>query len=154
VQGWAERFWERQGWHGNLATELPLRVWHATEGQPGRAGILTCYITGSLTSEVRQLSQEALLGVLRREIEPATGPWQETPERVMTTDWTGDVYAGGGWIVHPLRSEDDWRAILGEPHGHCVFTGEHLASEHGTTMEGALRSGHETARRLLARRAP
>jgi monoamine oxidase len=149
----AERFWERQGWHGNLATDLPLRVWHATEGQPGAGGILSWYITGAPTREVQQLSQKALLQVLLRAIEPAIGLWKGTPERVMTVDWAGDAYARGGWIVYPLPSNDALRAILGEPHGHCVFAGEHLATEYGTTMEGALRSGHAAAWMLLARRA-
>lgn len=149
----AERFWEHQGWNGNLATDFPLRVWHATERQPGTGGILTCSMTGSPTREAQQLSQEALVEVLTRELEPVIGPSQGTPERVMMTDWTGDPYSGGGWIVYPLQSNDDLRTSLGEPHGHCFFAGEHLATEYGTTMEGALRSGHEAARMLLARLA-
>jgi monoamine oxidase len=52
-----------------------------------------------------------------------------------------------------LPSDADLRTILGRPHGSCVFAGEHLASEYGATMEGALRSGHEAARMLLARLA-
>jgi monoamine oxidase len=147
----AERFWQRQGWNGNLATDLPLRVWHATERQAGAGGILTCSMTGSPAHGVRPLSQEALLEVLMRELEPVIGPWQETLERVTTVDWIGDAYAGGGWIVYPLPSNDDLRTILGQPHGHCFFAGEHLATEYGATMEGALRSGHEAARMLLAR---
>jgi monoamine oxidase len=146
----AERFWQCRGWNGNLATDLPLRVWHATEGQPGTEGILTCYLTGSPAREVRQLSQEALLEVFRRQLEPVIGPWKGMLERVITTDWMGDAYAGGGWIVYPLPSNDALRTILGEPHGHCLFAGEHLASEYGATMEGALRSGHEAARMLFA----
>jgi monoamine oxidase len=90
----AERFWERQGWNGNLATDLPLRVWHATERQPGMGGILTCYMTGSPTRELPQLSQEALLEVLLPELEPVIGPWQGTLRRVMTVDWMGDAFAG------------------------------------------------------------
>jgi monoamine oxidase len=119
----------------------------------GAGGILSWYITGAPTREVQQLSQEVLLQVLLHEIEPAIGLWKGTPERVMTVDWAGDAHARGGWIVYPLPSNDALRAILGEPHGHCVFAGEHLATEYGTTMEGALRSGHAAAWMLLARRA-
>src|SRR5262245_39391428 len=149
----AERFWERQGWNGNLATDFPLRVWHATEREPGTGGILTCYLTGSPTPEVRQCSKEALLEVLLRELEPVIGPRKGMLERVVTIDWTRDAYAGGGWIVYPLQSNDDLRTILGQPHGQCFFAGEHLATEYEATMEGALRSGHEVAQMLLARRA-
>jgi monoamine oxidase len=145
-----ERFWQRQGWNGNLATDLPLRVWHATEGQAGTGGILTGYLTSVPARDIRLWSPETLLEGLRRETEPASGPWPRMPERVLTTDWTGDAYAGGGWIVYPLSPNDDLRTIAGQPHGHCSFAGEHLATEHGATMEGALRSGHEAARRLLA----
>jgi monoamine oxidase len=102
---------------------------------------------------VQQLSPEALLEVLHRELEPVIGPWKGMLERVITVDWTGDTYAGGGWIVYPLPSNDALRMILGQPHGRCFFAGEHLATEYGTTMEGALRSGHEAARMLLARLA-
>jgi monoamine oxidase len=149
----AERFWEGQRWNGNLVTDLPLRVWHATERQPGTGGILTCYLTGSPTHRLQQMSQEALLAVLRRELEPVIGPGQGTLRRVIIVDWMGDAFAGGGWIVYPLQSNDDLRTILGQPHGYCFFAGEHLASAYGATMEGALRSGHEAARMLLARRA-
>ena len=149
----AERFWERQGWNGNLATDLPLRVWHATERQPGMGGILTCYMTGAPAREVQLYPPETLLKVLRREIEPVIGPWLGTLRRIMTVDWMGDAFAGGGWIIYPLQSENNLWTILREPHGHCFFAGEHLASAYGATMEGALRSGHEAARRLLARLA-
>lgn len=44
-------------------------------------------------------------------------------------------------------------APLGAPHGHCLFAGEHLATEYGGTMEGALRPGHEAARMLLSQLA-
>jgi hypothetical protein len=146
-----ERFWERQGWNGNLATDLPLRVWHATERQPGTGGILTCYITGSPARTMQPWSRRALLAGLRRALEPVIGPWQGTLKRVITVDWMGDAYAGGGWIVYPLPSNDGVRTILGQPYGHCVFAGEHLARAYGTTMEGALRSGQEVARMLLTR---
>jgi monoamine oxidase len=148
----AERFWERQGWNGNLATDLPLRVWHATEGQSGTGGILTCYLTGTPTPRLQQISQEALLAALRRKLESVIGPWQGTPERVITIDWRREAYAGGGWLVYPLQPNAGLRTSLGEPHGRCFFAGEHLATEYGATMEGALRSGQETAQRLLARR--
>jgi monoamine oxidase len=149
----AERFWERQGWHGNLATDLPLRVWHATENQPETGGILSCYMTGAPACEVRQWSPKALLEVVHRELEPVSGSWQETLEQVVTTDWTADAYARGGWSVYPLPSNDDSRTIVGEPYGHCFFAGEHLAAKYGATMEGALRSGYEAAQLLLARLA-
>jgi monoamine oxidase len=82
----AERFWERQGWHGNLVTDLPLRVWHATESQPGVGGILTCSLVGGPTRLARQLPHEALVETLWRELAPALRGWQGTPERVIATD--------------------------------------------------------------------
>jgi monoamine oxidase len=148
-----KRFWERQGWNGNLATDLPLRVWHATEHQPGIGGILTCYMTSAPPRQMRQWPSEALLEVVRREIEAASGSWQGTLGQVVTTDWTADAYAGGGWSVYPLPSNDDSRTIVGEPHSHCFFAGEHLAAAYGGTMEGALRSGYAAAQVLLARLA-
>jgi monoamine oxidase len=146
----AERFWQGQGWHGNLVTDLPLRVWHATESQPGTGGILTCSLAGAPTRLARQLSQEALVEMLFRELAPALGGWKGLPERVIATDWVGDAFAGGGWMVEPLPSHEGLRALLGEPHGRCFFAGEHLATEYSAFMEGALRSGHQTARQLIA----
>ena len=110
-------------------------------------------MTSAPTREVRQWSPEALLEVVHRELEPVSASWQGTLERVVTTDWTADAYAGGGWSVYPLPSNDDSRTIVGEPHGHCFFAGEHLAAAYGATMEGALRSGYEAAQLLLARPA-
>jgi protoporphyrinogen oxidase len=36
-----------------LATDLPLRVCHATEKQPGTSGVLTGYLTGAPAREMR-----------------------------------------------------------------------------------------------------
>jgi monoamine oxidase len=146
----AERFWKGQGWHGNLATDLPLRVWHATESQPGTGGILTCSLVGAPTRLARHLSQEALVEMLFRELAPALGGWQGIPERVIATDWVGDAFAGGGWMVEPLPPQAGLRTLLGEPHRRCLFAGEHLDAEYSTYMEGALRSGQEAARQLIA----
>jgi monoamine oxidase len=112
--------------------------------------ILTCYLTGAPTRDMRLWSQEALLEGLRREIEPVIGPWPGMPERVLTTDWTGDAYAGGGWSVYPWPPNDDLRTIAGRRHGRCTFAGEHPASAYRATMEGALLSGNEAAGGLLA----
>jgi monoamine oxidase len=146
----AERFWECQGWHGNLATDLPLRVWHATESQPGTGGILTCSLTGAPTRLARRLSAADLFEMLRRELAPGLGGWQGIPERVTLTDWVGDAFAGGGWMVDPLPPQAGLRTLLGEPHGRCLFAGEHLDPEYSTYMEGALRSGRQAAQQLLA----
>ena len=110
-------------------------------------------MTGAPTRDVRQWSSEALLAVVHRELEPVSGSWQGTLERVVTTDWTADAYAGGGWSVYPLPSNDDSRTIVGEPHGHCFFAGEHLTAAYEATMEGVHRSGREAAQRLQARLA-
>jgi monoamine oxidase len=148
-----ERFWEHQGWNGNLASDFPLRVWHATEGQPGTGGILTCYVTGAPAREVQPLSPEARLAVLLRVLAPALGPPPGTLAQVVTTDWMGDGYAGGGWGVYPFQTAEEVRRRVGAPHGPCVFAGEHLASEDRGTMAGAVRSGHEAAQQLLTRLA-
>jgi monoamine oxidase len=53
-------------------------------------------------------------------------------------------------MVDPVPSQDGLRTLLGQPHGRCLFAGEHMATEHSACMEGALRSGREAARQLLA----
>jgi hypothetical protein len=110
---------------------LPLRVWHATEHQAGTSGILTCFMTGAPAHEARLFSPEALLEMLLREIGPVIGRWQGSPEHVVTMNWMGDAYAGGGLAFGTRSGTDD-------PGTACrIIVGSRRAERPGAAVEVA-----------------
>ena len=83
------------------------------------------------------------LGRLRPELELVSA------EAVLAR-WDDDPWAGAAYSVAP---EPDLVAALSETLGPLAFAGEHLGGRFHGLMEGALRSGHEAANRLLAHAA-
>ena len=87
------------------------------------------------------------------------GPWLEAlramnPDLTFVDDpvlyvWADDPYALGAYSTWGPRSWER-RAVFGRPVGRIAFAGEHTASEHHGTMEGALRSGRRAAQQVLA----
>lgn len=100
-------------------------------------------------------SAEALRGL---GVEPGADRWLASlqalrPELVMQTEgavlstWNDDPWVGGAYSVAPAPELTE-SMIASSP--RLEFAGEHTAGEFSGLMEGALRSGREAARRLLA----
>ncbi len=145
----ARRFWDAAGWNGGLISDHPLCVWHATEHQDGESGILTFYVTGALVDALRGMASDALCKHVLSLVEPTLQAAEEAILGVEVVDWSADRWSGGGWAVFPVGSEETlFEGLLAE-HGRCFLAGEHVASEHNATMEGALFSAQEVVEILM-----
>jgi monoamine oxidase len=66
-------------------------------------------------------------------------------DEVLLTDWTADRWARGAYSVHSVGAAPEDQQALREPVGRLHFAGEYLGGDSAGLMEGALRSGQETA---------
>jgi monoamine oxidase len=93
-------------------------------------------------------------------LEVATGPdrWLESlaalrpdlalePDRAVLSTWDDDGWVGAAYSISPRPGLAE---SLIERVGPLAFAGEHAGGRFNGLMEGAIRSGHEAARRLLA----
>lgn len=129
------RIWRDQGFDGDTLTDLPLgTTWEATDGQPGRPGVLLGYTVG------RRISSGAAAAQLDR-IYPGSRPLLT---RAVTAPWpySYTAYAPGQMTR--------FAAAVRRPHGRVHFAGEHT-DRFASYMEGAVRSGHRAAREVAAR---
>lgn len=68
----------------------------------------------------------------------------------LTTVWSRDPYAQGGYTAHAPSFTDADAATLEAPVGDIHFAGEYTEPVHTGLMEGALRSGERAAQRVTA----
>lgn len=68
-------------------------------------------------------------------------------EEAVLSTWSDDRWAGAAYSVSP---SEEATATLRRPLGPLLLAGEHNAGPFSGLMEGALRSGRDAARRLLA----
>jgi monoamine oxidase len=66
-------------------------------------------------------------------------------DEVLLTDWTADPWARGAYSAHSVGAAAEDQQALREPVGRLHFAGEYLGGNFAGLMEGALRSGRETA---------
>jgi monoamine oxidase len=143
------RFWRQEGFSGDVYSDLPLgATWEATNGQPGRPGVLIGYAAGANsrhfepeTSAERARETRAWIG----DVFP--GSAREAIEYA-SVSWPVEPYSGGAWMApRPGQVVPYWNALR-EPAGRIQLAGEHTDDLYPGYMEGAVRSGLRAARKV------
>jgi monoamine oxidase len=118
-------------------------VWDASEGQRGRAGILSLLGGGRGSAALQSLlasgSTDALVDSLR---------WLGRPGRLLasrTVVWDDDPWARGGYVYFHAGGRPDLRDALARPHGRVLFAGEHTSIRWQGYVNGAIESGLRAA---------
>ena len=75
------------------------------------------------------------------------GDLELDPGGALLSTWADDPWVGAAYSTSPPLG---LRERAAEPLGPLAFAGEHLGGEFAALMEGAIRSGREAARSLLA----
>jgi monoamine oxidase len=148
----ARPFWRQKGRPRAYGTDLPTgAVWDGSEGQPGKAAILTLMAGGSASAETQKLlADRGIDGVL------AELAWLGTPpdrmrllsSHVMT--WEDDPWARGGYAYFDPGYDPTLRAWLPRAHGAILFAGEHTSCRWQGYMNGAVESGLRAAAEIRA----
>jgi monoamine oxidase len=147
-----EPFWRREGLSGQATGDLPgSRVVFDNSPPDGSPGVLLAFLEGD---EARRLGRESLEARRQTVIDSLVsyfGPRAAKPELYMERDWQQEKWSGGcyGTLFGPnvwTRYGHALRAPLGPIH----WAGTETATAWAGYMDGAIRSGSDAARTVLA----
>ena len=123
-------------------------IWDGSEGQSGRAGILSFLAGGHASQAIRDLiDRDGIDGLVR------CVDWLGTPTRVLaskTIVWDDDEWARGGYAYFHPGFDPLLRDWLARPAGRVVFAGEHTSIKGQGYINGAIESGHRAAAEIAA----
>ena len=142
-----EPWWRSQGLSGQMGSdEGAVRVTLETSGQGRKRGTLLGFFEGadadSLSRRSVTLRQRAFTDSLVR----AFGEIAANPAEYIERDWTAEPYTGGCHGAH--FAPGVWTATgpqLAQSEGVLYWAGAEYATRFNGYMEGAVRSGRETA---------
>jgi monoamine oxidase len=150
-------WWRDRGLNGfSVAPQSPVAVSidqcpkAADELTPPSRGVMSSYVIGTTAIEFLNMDEESRRKAWMRELhdrfdDPEYGPMPE-PIDHNQTDWAGEEWSGGGMISHfPPGVLTAYGAALHEPFRRIYWAGAERATEMHGLMEGAVRSGEQTA---------
>ncbi|MDB4950003.1 MAG: Putrescine oxidase [Gemmatimonadetes bacterium] len=150
-------FWRDRGYSGQSAapaSPVPVTIDQSppppTTGAPPPRGVLSSYAVGARAIELATMEparrKELWLRelVLRFEDEAAGRPLD-----YVETDWSAEQWSQGGMISHfPPGVLTSCGSVLHEPYKRVYWAGAERATVMHGLMEGAVRSGEETAQEV------
>jgi monoamine oxidase len=142
---YATRFWREQGLDGDTLTDLPISTtWEATDGQPGRPGVLLVYTMGKPGAAFTSLPDTRRVEKVVADLDRIYRGSRALRRDAHTFAWARERYSGGTYTAYaPGQVTRFWRELR-RPVGRIHFAGEHADAFTGY-MEGALRSGVRAA---------
>jgi len=140
------RDWRRQGFDGDVYSDLPLgSTWEATDQQRGRRGVLIDYAAGERSTYFEKLPEKDRIAYATARLDRIFPGSAAHARGHFSVAWALEQYTGGCWVApRPGEMKPYWNALR-KPVGRLVLAGEHTAVFSGY-MEGAIRSGQRAAR--------
>jgi monoamine oxidase len=145
------RYWRDDGFSGDIYSDLPLgATWEATNGQPGRPGVLIAYAAGANSGYFEPKTSPQRAGAARSWIGKVFPGSASGVIEQASVSWPVEPYSGGAWMaMRPGQVVPYWNALR-EPAGRIHLAGEHTDDLYPGYMEGAVRSGLRAARKIRA----
>jgi monoamine oxidase len=147
-----EPFWRKDGLSGQATGDGEgSRVVFDNSPQDGSPGVLLAFLEGD---EARRLGRQPLADRRRAVVDSLVryfGPRAATPERFIELDWQQERWTGGCYGT--LFGPNVWTRYghaLREPVGPIHWAGTETAQVWSGYMDGAVRSGEQVARTVLA----
>lgn len=141
-----KRFWSEDRFE-ILTDTIAHHIYHATQGQPGTAGVLMSYATGDRADVISHMSYQQKIAAMCDSLATAFGDVRAYVKAVDSYSWSDNPYTRGAYAV--FDSEDmATQPLLRRPNRRVFLAGEHTAQFQGY-MEGALESGERAARQIL-----
>jgi monoamine oxidase len=126
---------------------VPERYWCWTATGPGATAqpVVSCF-----AGSVRALERLDLVSGPERWLDSLAGlrpDLELDPAGAVLSTWADDPWVGGAYSTSPAVA---LASVSERPVGPLAFAGEHLGGGFAALMEGAIRSGRQAARSLLA----
>ncbi len=140
----AAPFWRRPHRPRAFGTDLSSgALWEASEGQPGRAAILSLLAGGRASAEIGEVMTNAGVAGVVDQLR-----WLGVPAPVISSRvirWEHDPWVRGGYAYFDPGFDPDLQVWLARPAGRVLFAGEHTSTEWQGYMNGAIESGKRAA---------
>jgi monoamine oxidase len=154
--GFKERFWYRKNQEfpatPMVYTDLPSQAfWDTSRLQAGNSGILTNFVGGKKGTMRSESDFSAIRDDLMRVFGGLSFDSLHDGNKALAA-WPKDAFALGSYICPKVGQYgliEQMQAV--ELGGILHFAGEHFGGDFAGFMNGAIQSGEETARALLAR---
>jgi monoamine oxidase len=145
------RFWEHDGYAPSLFTDTRAGMLAAARNRdrPAEVTSLTAWITGNVAAELDRLAPADAGRAVIAAIEMLRPAAKGQLELIGLHSWGADAHAAGAWAYFRPGEVTRFARVLGLPHGHLHFCGEHLATR-SRGMEGAMESAEEAVAEVLA----
>ena len=145
------RFWERDGYQPSMFTNGPagMVAAHRSSEDPAEVTGFAAWVMGPGARRLDALPDAEAGRAVCEAIEAARPAARGQLEFVGLRAWGRDPFARGGWAWFRPGEVNRFAAGMGRPHGPLRLCGEHLART-ARGMEGAMESGEEAARDVLA----
>lgn len=118
---------------------------HQVTGEP----IVAAFVGGGYARQLERAGAGAAQRAVTETLTRGFGEGARDPTDVRITTWLADRWARGSYSCLAPGSTPDDRDALTRPAGRLLLAGEHVSVQRPSTMDGALRSGEDAARRLL-----
>jgi monoamine oxidase len=142
-----ERFWLKQGWSGNVTTDLPIeRLTPDPGSDPGARGALTAYPIGAYTATLESMREQDRVTAAFEQARQIFPELSQTFEGGLAHCWGLDPWQRGSFALH-TPGQIGFIDTLARPEGRVHFAGEHTSVWTGW-MQGALDSARRVVREI------
>lgn len=144
-----ERFWKQDDF-SMVSDTTSHYIFHSTQNQKGRQGILTSYAIGDKADVLASQDELRRMKIVAGEVSPIDERAPELARAVASMPWQRDRWTQGAYAIYKPGQWFTLRPLLRRPHGQVLFAGEHIADWQGF-MEGAVETGQAAADALLSK---
>jgi len=144
-------FWRAAGLSGQ-ATSLngPVKVTFDASPSDGRPGILLAFLEGRQARQLGHVSEARRRGVVLDCLGRLFGQQAHEPLAYVEKNWAADPYAGGCYAgFFGPNGWTDYGSAVRAPIGPIHFCGSETATRWYGYVDGAIRSGEDTAQCLI-----
>ena len=148
-----EPFWRAEGLSGQATSDAgPVRLTFDNSPPDGSPGVLLGFLEGRQARQLGRLRAEERRTAVVDCFARLFGPRAARPQRYVERLWADEEWSRGCYGCHmPTGAWTNYGPALREPIGPLHWAGAEYATVWNGYMDGAVRSGEETARAALER---